>query len=113
MLGASSSLDNTLLIWMTKWPMDQRKRGSFPSSMIAPPANLPRSAERIHFLLSAKYPLRSILNMLHKLRIQVGEAIKLGLVQVHHKQFIRGREVRLLRGELPVKVGHVLAVFLQ
>ena len=51
--------------------------------------------------------------MLHKLRVEEGESGKLVLVEVHHEELVRGREVRLLGGELAVKVGDVLAVALQ
>ena len=51
--------------------------------------------------------------MLHKLRVEEGEPGKLVLVEVHHEELVRGREVRLLGGELAVKVGDVLAVALQ
>lgn len=51
--------------------------------------------------------------MLNELGVQVGEAIEFGLVQVHHEELVGGRQIGLLRCELTVKVGHVLAVFLQ
>lgn len=51
--------------------------------------------------------------MLHKLRVEEGEAHELGLVQVHHEQLVGGRQLDLLAGELLVKVAHVLAVFLR
>ena len=51
--------------------------------------------------------------MLHKLRVEEGEPGKLVLVEVHHEELVRGREVRLLGGELAVKVGDVLAVALK
>lgn len=50
--------------------------------------------------------------MLHVLRVEEGEAGELVLVEVHHEELVGGREVRLLRGELPVEVGHVLPVAL-
>ena len=52
-------------------------------------------------------------DVLHKLRVEEGESGKLVLVEVHHEELVRGREVRLLGGELAVKVGDVLAVALQ
>lgn len=50
--------------------------------------------------------------MLHKLRVEEGEAHELGLVQVHHEQLVGGRQLDLLARELLVEVAHVLAVFL-
>ena len=52
-------------------------------------------------------------DVLHKLRVEEGESGELVLVEVHHEELVRGREVRLLGGELAVKVGDVLAVALQ
>ena len=52
-------------------------------------------------------------DVLHKLRVEEGEPGKLVLVEVHHEELVGGREVRLLGGELAVKVGDVLAVALQ
>merc|ERR1712117_576446 len=49
-------------------------------------------------------------DVLHKLRVEEGESGKLVLVEVHHEELVRGREVRFLGGELAVKVGDVLAV---
>lgn len=51
--------------------------------------------------------------MLDKLRIEIGEPVELRLVEVHHEELVGRRQVRLLRGELAVKVGHVLAMFLK
>ena len=51
--------------------------------------------------------------MLHKLGIEERESGELVLVQVHHEELVRGREVRLLRGELTVEVAHVLAMALE
>lgn len=52
------------------------------------------------------------LDVSDELGIQVGEALELGLVQVHHEQFVGGRQIDLLGRELTVEVGHVFAVFL-
>ena len=54
-----------------------------------------------------------ILDMLNKLGVEEGEASKLVLVEVHHEQLVSGCEVCALTSELPVKVGHVLAVTLK
>lgn len=51
--------------------------------------------------------------MLHEFRIEKRETHKLRLIQIHHEQFVRGSQIRLLRGELLVKVAHVLAMFLR
>jgi hypothetical protein len=51
--------------------------------------------------------------MLNKLRVEEGKASKLILIQVHHEQLVSGSEVCALASELPVKVGHILSVFLQ
>lgn len=51
--------------------------------------------------------------MLHKFWIEEGESGKLVLVEVHHEELVRGRQLRLLGGELPVKVGDVFPVALQ
>ena len=51
--------------------------------------------------------------MLNKLWVEEGKASKLILVQVHHEQLVGGGEVCALAGELPVKVGNVLPVFLE
>jgi hypothetical protein len=56
---------------------------------------------------------RRDLNMLNKLRVKEGKASKLILVEVHHEQLVSGGEVCALAGELPVKVGHILPVFLK
>lgn len=53
------------------------------------------------------------LNMLHEFWIEKRETHELRLIQVHHEQLVRGRQVRLLRGELFVEVAHVLAMFLR
>lgn len=49
--------------------------------------------------------------MLHEFRIEKRETHKLRLIQIHHEQFVRGSQIRLLRGELLVEVAHVLAMF--
>ena len=54
-----------------------------------------------------------ILNMLDKLWVEEGEASKLILVEVHHEQLVGGGEVCTLTGELSVKIGHILPVFLK
>ena len=51
--------------------------------------------------------------MLHKLWIEKGESCKLVLIQIHHKDFVGGRQIRLFRGELPIKIAHVFAVALE
>lgn len=53
------------------------------------------------------------LDVLHKLWIQVREAVKFRLVEIHHEELVRWREVRFLAGELTVKVGDILAMFLK
>ena len=53
------------------------------------------------------------LDMLDELWVEEGEAGELVLVEVHHEELVRGRELHPLARELPVKVGHVLAVALQ
>lgn len=50
--------------------------------------------------------------MLHELGVEEGEAHELGLVEVHHEQLVRRRQLRLLLRELLVEVRHVLAMFL-
>lgn len=47
-----------------------------------------------------------------KLGVGVGEASKLVLVQVHDEEFVRGRELHRLPGELFVEVGSVAFVLL-
>lgn len=47
-----------------------------------------------------------------KLGVSVGESSKLVLVQVHDEEFVRGRELHRLPGELFVEVGSVAFVFL-
>lgn len=47
-----------------------------------------------------------------KLGVSVGESSKLILVQVHDEEFVRGRELHRLPGELFVEVGSVSFVFL-
>ena len=54
-----------------------------------------------------------ISNMLDKLWVEEGEASKLILVEVHHEQLVGGGEVCTLTGELSVKIGHILPVFLK
>lgn len=51
--------------------------------------------------------------MLDILGIQEREAHELGLVEVHHEELVGRRQIRLLRGELLVKVTHVFAMFLK
>ena len=51
--------------------------------------------------------------MLDELRIQVGESRELRLIQVHHEELVRGRQVGLLGRELFVEVVDVLAMFLK
>lgn len=47
-----------------------------------------------------------------KLGVSVGESSKLVLVQVHDEEFVRGRELHRLPGELFVEVGSVAFVLL-
>ena len=51
--------------------------------------------------------------MLNKLRVEEGKASELILIKIHHEQLVSGGEVCALAGELPVKVRHVLPVFLE
>ena len=51
--------------------------------------------------------------MLHKLWIEKGESCKLVLIQIHHKDFVSGRQIRLFRGELPIEIAHIFAVALE
>ena len=50
--------------------------------------------------------------MLDELRVKEGKSSKLILVKVHHEQLVSGGELRALAGELSVKVGNILPVFL-
>lgn len=50
--------------------------------------------------------------MNNKLRISVGEACKLILVQIHDEEFVGGREFHGLPRELLIEVGSVVFVFL-
>lgn len=50
--------------------------------------------------------------MLHKFRIKIWETHEFRLVQIHHKQLIRGGQICLLRGELFIEITHVLAMLL-
>ena len=52
-------------------------------------------------------------DMLHKLWIEKGESCKLVLIQIHHKDFVSGRQIRLFRGELPIEIAHIFAVALE
>lgn len=47
-----------------------------------------------------------------KLRVSVGEACKLILVQIHDEEFVGGREFHRLPRELLIEVGSVVLVFL-
>lgn len=47
-----------------------------------------------------------------KLGVGVGESSKLVLVQVHDEEFVRGRQLHRLPGELLVEVGSVALVLL-
>ena len=51
--------------------------------------------------------------MLNKFRVEEGKASELILIQVHHEQLVSGGEVCALTSELPVKVRHILPVFLE
>ena len=51
--------------------------------------------------------------MLHIFGVKEGESRELVLIQVHHEQLVRGRQVRLLGGKLPVEIAHVFAVALE
>lgn len=53
------------------------------------------------------------LNMLDKFWIEERESAEFVLIKVHHEEFVRGSEIRLLGGELPVEVPHVLAMTLE
>ncbi|CAD0201508.1 unnamed protein product [Chrysodeixis includens] len=50
-------------------------------------------------------------DVLHELGVEEGEAHELGLVEVHHEQLVRRRQLRLLLRELLVEVRYVLAMF--
>ena len=52
------------------------------------------------------------LDVLDVLGVEIGEPGELGLIEVHHEQLVRGREVGLLRGELFVEVVDILAMLL-
>ena len=52
-------------------------------------------------------------DMLHKFWIEEGESGKLVLIEVHHEELVRGRQLGLLGGELAVEVGDVFPVALQ
>lgn len=67
----------------------------------------------VGFLVTHLPAFRPTLNVLDKLWIEIGEPVELRLVKVHHEELVGRRQVRLLRGELTVKVGHVLAMFLK
>lgn len=54
----------------------------------------------------------TFLDVSNELRIKIREAVELRLVEIHHEQFIGGRQIDLLRGELTIKVWHVFAMFL-
>ena len=58
-------------------------------------------------------PGRGRSDVLHKFWIEEGESGKLVLVEVHHEELVGGRQLRLLGGELAVKVGDVFPVALQ
>ena len=51
--------------------------------------------------------------MLNKLWVEEREARKLILVEVHHEQLVGGGQLGAHAGELPVKIGSVLAVALK
>lgn len=67
----------------------------------------------MHNILKSAPRRRRKLDVLYKLRVEEGESGELVLVQIHHEELVRGSEIRLLRGELPVKVGHVLPMALR
>jgi hypothetical protein len=54
-----------------------------------------------------------ISNVLHKLWIEKGEAGELVLIEIHHEELVGRSQVRFLRGELLVKVAHVLPMALE
>lgn len=45
--------------------------------------------------------------------IQIWEAVEFILIQIHHEQFVRWRQIGFLRCELFVEVRHIFAMFLQ
>lgn len=51
-------------------------------------------------------------DVLHEFRIEERESEEFVLIQVHHKQFVGGRQVQLFRSELLIKVAHIFPVFL-
>lgn len=51
--------------------------------------------------------------MLDVLWVEEGEALKLCLVEVHHKYFVGRSQVCLFRRKLPVKVTYIFPVFLE
>lgn len=53
------------------------------------------------------------LYMLNILGIQEWKTHELCLVQVHHEQFVRGRQLHVLGSELLVKIADILSVCLQ
>lgn len=53
------------------------------------------------------------LDVLDKFGIEIGEAQKFGLVQIHHEELISWCQVGLFRRELFVEVAHVFPVFLE
>ena len=50
--------------------------------------------------------------MLDELGVQVRKSRELRLVQIHHEELVRGRQIGLLRRELLVEVVDVLAMLL-
>ena len=65
------------------------------------------------FFFSENHQGLDFLDVLDKLGVKEGEAGELVLVEVHHEQLVGGGEVCTLTGELSVKIGHVLPVFLK
>lgn len=62
--------------------------------------------------LQARRGANTRLHINDKLWVSIGEASKLILVQVHDEEFVRGRELHRLPGELFVEVGGVSLVSL-
>lgn len=74
----------------------------------------PTVQSTLHYYSNKKCVLsyRGSSDVLHELGVEEGEAHELGLVEVHHEQLVRRRQLRLLLRELLVEVRHVLAMFL-
>ena len=53
-------------------------------------------------------PSTGDLDVLDELRVEIAEAGEVVLIEVHHEQLVGRGQVHRLRGELTVKVGHIL-----